>query len=113
MTFSMKPSSIAIKTILLSGILSSSTAVANMAPDAIDDIEVITITNQRHQKLTDNESFAQGKTSEADLANWLTSVPGANVNSNGPVTGIAQYRGLYGDRVFCNIGRPCINWCRS
>ena len=99
----MKPTTVAIKTILLSGVLSSSAAVANMAPDAIDDIEVITITNQRHQSLTDNESFAQGKTSEADLANWLTTVPGANVNSNGPVTGIAQYRGLYGDRVSATL----------
>ena len=103
MTFSMKPTSIAIKTILLSTVLTSSAASANMAPDAIDDIEVITITNQRHQSMSDNESFAQGKTSEADLANWLTSVPGANVNSNGPVTGIAQYRGLYGDRVSATL----------
>lgn len=29
----------------------------------------------------------------------MNSIPGANVNRNGPVTGIAQFRGLYGDRV--------------
>ncbi len=34
-----------------------------------------------------------------DAAVLLHEVPGANVNSNGPLSGIAQYRGLYGDRV--------------
>lgn len=34
-----------------------------------------------------------------DSAALLKSLPGANVNSNGPVSGIVQYRGLYGDRV--------------
>ncbi|MEX0827522.1 MAG: TonB-dependent receptor plug domain-containing protein, partial [Haliea sp.] len=32
-------------------------------------------------------------------AAWLQRVPGAGVNLNGPLTGIAQYRGMYGDRV--------------
>ena len=35
----------------------------------------------------------------ADSAAMLKSVPGANLNSNGPITGIAQYRGLFGDRI--------------
>ena len=34
-----------------------------------------------------------------DTAVALKDVPGANVNANGPVTGIAQYRGMHGDRV--------------
>src|SRR5210317_128820 len=34
-----------------------------------------------------------------DTAVALKDIPGANVNANGPVTGIAQYRGMYGDRV--------------
>ena len=37
--------------------------------------------------------------SQTDSASLLKSVPGANINSNGPITGIAQYRGLFGDRV--------------
>ncbi|RKZ70448.1 MAG: hypothetical protein DRQ48_06300, partial [Gammaproteobacteria bacterium] len=32
----------------------------------------------------------------ADSAQLLKKIPGANVNSNGSVTGIAQYRGMYG-----------------
>ena len=34
-----------------------------------------------------------------DSAAILQALPGGNINSNGPVTGIAQYRGLFGDRV--------------
>lgn len=34
-----------------------------------------------------------------DTATVLKDIPGANVNANGPVTGIAQYRGMYGDRI--------------
>ncbi len=38
-----------------------------------------------------------------DAAAVLRDIPGANVNSNGPITGIAQYRGMYGDRVAVDI----------
>lgn len=34
-----------------------------------------------------------------DTATIMKDIPGANVNANGPVTGIAQYRGMYGDRI--------------
>ena len=34
-----------------------------------------------------------------DTARVLKDIPGANVNANGPLTGIAQYRGMYGDRI--------------
>jgi iron complex outermembrane receptor protein len=106
MTFSIKPIALAVSAILLSSSIFSLNTFANDVIDLknnaknIDDIEVITITNQRHHVgIENNESYAQGKTTEPDLANWLMSVPGSNVNSNGPVTGIAQYRGLYGDRI--------------
>ncbi len=38
-----------------------------------------------------------------DTATVLKDVPGANVNTNGLITGIAQYRGMYGDRVAVTI----------
>ena len=44
-----------------------------------------------------NVNMAQS--SSADTSDLLKQVAGANVNRNGPLTGIAQYRGLYGDRV--------------
>ena len=110
----LTPSAFAVKMVLFSAITSSSITfsgqtLADESPDVIDDLEVITITNQRHHTLNNMKGYAQGKTSAPDLANWLTSVPGANVNSNGPITGIAQYRGLYGDRVAASLdGHPVI-----
>ncbi|MEM1152667.1 MAG: TonB-dependent receptor [Pseudomonadota bacterium] len=38
-----------------------------------------------------------------DVAQLLKEAPGANVNSNGPLTGIPQYRGMYGSRVATSI----------
>ena len=38
-----------------------------------------------------------------DTASLLQKVPGANINRNGVLTGIAQYRGMYGDRVNVKI----------
>ena len=38
-----------------------------------------------------------------DSATVLKDIPGANVNTNGLITGIAQYRGMYGDRVAVDI----------
>lgn len=38
-----------------------------------------------------------------DAAQLLKQAPGANVNSNGPLTGIVQYRGMYGPRVATTI----------
>lgn len=110
----LTPSAIAVKIVLLSTITSSALAfsgqaLADEAPDSIDELEVITITNQRHHGLEGMKGYAQGHTSVPDLADWLTSVPGANINSNGPITGIAQYRGLYGDRIAASLdGHPVI-----
>ncbi len=108
---SIHPLTLAVNAAIFSVSLFSSFSQAADEPiaDEIADIEVITITNQRHNSLAHNESIAQGKTSEVDLANWLSSVPGANINSNGPITGIAQYRGLYGDRVATSLdGHPVV-----
>jgi iron complex outermembrane receptor protein len=38
-----------------------------------------------------------------DSAAMLRKLPGANVNSNGPVSGIHQYRGMFGTRVNVNV----------
>jgi iron complex outermembrane receptor protein len=38
-----------------------------------------------------------------DTATVLRDIPGAGVNRNGLITGIAQYRGMYGDRVAVDI----------
>ncbi|WP_181901752.1 TonB-dependent receptor [Thalassotalea euphylliae] len=86
----------------------SAVAYADDNIEKIDALEVITISHQRHG-LEEHSAIAKGSTSVPDLANWLASVPGANINRNGPVTGVAQYRGLFGDRVATTIdGHPII-----
>jgi len=38
-----------------------------------------------------------------DVAQLLKKAPGANVNSNGPLTGIPQYRGMFGARIATSL----------
>ncbi|MBL1321712.1 MAG: TonB-dependent receptor [Methylophaga sp.] len=44
-----------------------------------------------------------------DTGELLKKLPGANINRNGPLTSIAQYRGLFGDRVNVLIDGVRIN----
>jgi len=64
-------------------------------------IEIITV---QAPKLTHSETaLAEGNLVMPDVADWLKTVPGANINKNGPITGIAQYRGMFGDRISKSI----------
>ncbi len=47
--------------------------------------------------------------STPDAGQLLKKLPGANINRNGPLTSIAQYRGLFGDRVNVLIDGVKIN----
>ncbi|MDF1583094.1 MAG: TonB-dependent receptor [Methyloprofundus sp.] len=48
-------------------------------------------------------SLAPDSTGLKDTASLLERVPGANINRNGPLTGIPQYRGMAGNRVNVSI----------
>ncbi len=48
------------------------------------------------------------KTMIVDTAAALRDLPGANINSNGGITGIAQYRGMFGDRVAVDIDNHAV-----
>ena len=78
-------------------------SVSVFAEDVNDNsIEVITI---EAPKLTHSETaLAEGNLVMPDVADWLKTVPGANINKNGPITGIAQYRGMFGERIAKSIG---------
>jgi iron complex outermembrane receptor protein len=43
-----------------------------------------------------------------DTSKALKNIPGANANANGPISGIAQYRGMFGDRVAVVIDNLCV-----
>jgi iron complex outermembrane receptor protein len=67
---------------------------ADPAASDVDEVIVIgrSVTTGLAQIEVDREMLV-------DTATILKDIPGANVNANGPVTGIAQYRGMYGDRI--------------
>lgn len=46
---------------------------------------------------------APGSAGLKDTASLLEKIPGANVNRNGPLTGIAAYHGMYGNRVAVQV----------
>ncbi|WP_370980937.1 TonB-dependent receptor [Agaribacterium sp. ZY112] len=60
-------------------------------------VETVTVFAPQHNN--SDVQVSEGSYTKPDVAQWLDLVPGANVNRNGPTTGIAQYRGHYGDRV--------------
>ena len=86
---------------LISSLLFVPQVFANTPNQSSDAIDVITISAPR---IVNDNSFADGNYIEPDVADWLNTIPGASVNKNGPITGIAQYRGMFGNRVAKNIG---------
>ncbi|MGB0835070.1 MAG: TonB-dependent receptor domain-containing protein [Psychrobium sp.] len=87
---------------LIASILCLPQAVAATTKAAPETLDVITITAPRLTQ--DQSTFATGSYIEPDVADWLSTVPGANINKNGPITGIAQYRGMFGSRIAKSIG---------
>lgn len=80
------------KTLLVLAIatgLASNTALAALLEEVV--------VHGSHEKRT--IEVATALVSSPDAAQLLKKAPGANVNSNGPLTGIPQYRGMFGPRV--------------
>ena len=77
-----------------------------LANDDANTIDEIVVADQ-----ADTSNATENKLEQdmlLDTAAALKSMPGANVNSNGVITGIAQYRGMYGDRVAVTIDNHAI-----
>jgi len=64
-------------------------------------IEEIVVSGQK--LTTQRAAIAVDREIVLDTADAFSRLPGADRNKNGPLTGIAQYRGMYGDRVSVNI----------
>lgn len=77
---------------ILSALCSSSQAIADDA-----GFEVIEVTG--HHEGSYSSVSTDAALPQTDISGLLEQLPGAAVNGNGPLTGIAQYRGLFGDRV--------------
>ena len=73
-------------------------SLATTSVVAAADMQVITVSAQKNPTHYSTEQ-ATASISAPDVSDWLLSVPGANANKNGLISGIAQYRGYYGDQV--------------
>ena len=75
-------------------VILSVTATSVFAEDiAKSSIEVITI---EAPKLAQSDTaLAEGNLVMPDVADWLKTVPGANINKNGPITGISVSRHVW------------------
>ena len=84
----------AISAVLLLPTLASAQQPAGAGDADVDEVVVIgrSVSTGLAQIEVDREMLV-------DTAAVLKEIPGANVNANGPITGIAQYRGMYGDRI--------------
>jgi len=86
-------------------LLAASIALANQATaEQLPEVVV----EENHWPLTVNHSISAENLHNADTAEALKAIPGAAVNRNGGLTGIAQYRGLFGDRINVSIDSASI-----
>jgi iron complex outermembrane receptor protein len=72
-------------------------AAAAAVPSALgQSLEELVVTARPDSRVID---VTEALSISPDPAQLLREAPGANVNSNGPITGIPQYRGLFGPRI--------------
>ena len=79
--------------------LATSAALASQLALA-NPVEELVISAQRDTRTID---VTDALLISPDVAQLLKEAPGANVNSNGPITGIPQYRGMYGPRIAISL----------
>lgn len=88
-------------------------SLSGMSAQAADALAPIAVEAKAE---TAAETIVQGREaltpSATTVADLLKSVPGADVNRNGSLSGIAQYRGLFGDRIDVSVnGQPSVSAC--
>ena len=71
--------------------------------DAVDEQEADEIVVVGRSVATSSARIEVERELLVDTASALRDIPGATVNRNGPITGIAQYRGMFGDRIAVDI----------
>jgi iron complex outermembrane receptor protein len=79
----------------------ASTAIAEVIDDDESSIEEVVVLGQSIS--SELARIAVEKEPMVDTAVIFSRLPGADANRNGPITGIASYRGMFGDRVSVSI----------
>ena len=78
-------------------VVSYSAGLAAEEKNDVLELPVIEVTGATQEE--DKTQLDLQLLAPSDTAEYLRGLPGANVNQNGPLTGIAQYRGSFGERV--------------
>ncbi len=91
------------------------TAGLTLAAGAQADHNKIDLTEVIGKRDVRTIELAETTNINPDSAQLLRQAPGADVNSNGPLTGIAQYRGMFGNRIAVQINGTTVaaggpNW---
>lgn len=79
-------------------------AVPALAQDETPLTDTIVVTGQRTKPLEAQTDPLSGHASAADAAALLTRLPGAALINNGAISGQAQYRGLFSERLAIRVG---------
>jgi iron complex outermembrane receptor protein len=87
---------------LLTALSVSFTVTADDDRD-IEKLDKVEVVGQKEQRQMTVQLLPEKAQSIIDTPDVLKKMAGANVNRNGPLTGIAQYRGLSGSRVNVQI----------
>ncbi|WP_439100271.1 TonB-dependent receptor [Congregibacter sp.] len=83
-----------------SGLYAAIIAITTTNPSSALDLEELIIT-ARHDART--IEVTEAISISPDAAELLRDAPGANIATNGPITGIPQYRGLFGPRISVSL----------
>ncbi len=83
--------------------LATASALAITLPVAAEQEQLPTIVVEGSTMRAGTFGTAPDSSGLKDTASLLKRVPGANVNRNGPLTGIASYRGMSGNRINISI----------
>ena len=87
-------------------LLATCPSLAQEAKEDAQPIDEIVVAG--HSVTTNAVKIAVDQQMLVDTAMTLKNLPGADVNKNGVITGIAQYRGMYGDRVAVTIDNHAV-----
>ena len=89
-----------VATVLSVASVISAFSTNSLAAHTNNALETITVTEQRSKRTIKLEDTL---TVLPDTAALIKKAPGGNVNGNGPITGIPQYRGMQGSRIGVNF----------
>lgn len=99
----MNPKTLSALALLIIALSAPSLADHRIDASNVDDADIDEITVTGRRLSTEWATIAVAEQPAVDAADVLRRLPGADRNANGRLSNIAQYRGMFGDRVAVTI----------